>query len=104
MASVLAARFSDDIRVISKVSRRSSWLPSRTREYTPFISGLLAMVMVSISSMGCLASSTTIAVISLVTEAIGTTRSAWLEYSSWLVFRSISRALPEARCSLDGSR
>ena len=98
------ARFSDDIKVISKVSRRSSWLPRRTREYTPFISGLLAMVMVNCSSIGSFASSTTMAVISLVTEAIGTTRSAWLAYSSLLLLRSISSALPEARCSLAGSR
>ncbi|MNC83594.1 hypothetical protein D3C75_1376410 [compost metagenome] len=52
---------------------------SLTRENTPFISGVLAMVMEMYSSRFCLASSTIRPVINLVTDAMGTTTSGLLE-------------------------
>src|SRR3546814_3104814 len=56
-ARLAAARFSDDIRAISNTSRRDSSLLSLTRENTPFISGVLAMVMEMYSFRSCLARS-----------------------------------------------
>ncbi|MCY1184536.1 hypothetical protein D9M73_252410 [compost metagenome] len=70
----------------------------------PFISRFWAMVTVRFSLIDCFASSTTIAVISLVTEAIDLIWSALREYSTWLVCRSTSMALREDRRSCAGSR
>ena len=64
--------------MISNISLRGISLLSLTRENTPFISGVSLMLMEMYSSMFCLASSTTMPVINLVTEAIGTTTSGLL--------------------------
>lgn len=61
------------------MSRRLIWLPTRTRENTPRISLVSLMAIGSTSSSGSFESSTTMAVISLVIEAIGTTRSGLRE-------------------------
>ena len=60
------------------MSWRVSSLPSLTRENTPFISGVSLILTAMYSFIGNLASSTTIAVINLDTEAIGTTTSGLL--------------------------
>ncbi len=61
------------------------------------------MSIASISSIGCFASSTTIAVISLVSDAIGVTSSAALAYSGRCAAVSYTTALADARRSLAGS-
>ncbi len=73
-----AARFSEAISARRSISCRERVAPSRRRELLPFRKSKSSMLTSSGSSIGRLASSVTMAVMSLVSEAIGVTSSAAL--------------------------
>ena len=94
-ASEAAARFSLDINARSSISRRLSTLPTARRELVFFRRSISASEMVISSSSGCPLSSMTIAVISLVIEAIDIIRSVFLPNSTSPVWALTTRAALE---------
>ena len=81
-ASAAAARFSDSISAISSAAWRLICVPTRTRERLCLRVSTSSFVMRSFSLGSSLASSTTMAVSSLVSEAMGTTASASRDIST----------------------
>mmetsp|Transcript_4851 Transcript_4851/g.17265 ORF Transcript_4851/g.17265 Transcript_4851/m.17265 type:complete len:216 (+) Transcript_4851:1846-2493(+) len=99
-ASAKAARFSDSISAISSAACRLICVPTRTRERLCFKASTSSAVMRSFSFGSSLASSTTMAVSSLVSEAMGTTVSASRDISTLPVLSSTTTTC----LALTGSR
>jgi hypothetical protein len=90
--SALAARFSDDISARWSICPRVSTVPTFRRERLPFSVSMSSSVMAIGSSSDRFASVTTSAVISLVSEAIGSTACEFLLNRTSLVSWSTTRA------------
>lgn len=87
-----AARFSEAIKAKPSNSCRVHFVPMRKRELDPLTRSTSASEIVKISCMSSLASSRTMAVISLVIEAIGTASRTFRAYKAAPLDWSTTRA------------